>query len=84
MSAEDRYIARRFALKVGILALCALAQWKNGYALTLAILFGIASVIDMALAFYQGVTLRWSRLSYWDETIAFALMSGIATIIAKG
>ncbi len=82
MLPENRYVIRGFALKKIILAAFALPQWRHGVALTLSILFGIASLIDVGLNFFARTPLRYTKLTYWDEAAAFALMSGIAVVIA--
>lgn len=82
MSSQNLYVIRRFILKTGLLTLFALAQWRHGIALTLGILFGTASMIDIGLALYGRTPFRRYQLSYWDEAVAFTLMSCLATAIA--
>lgn len=83
MSPLNRYALQRFALKTAILTVFGLAQWRHGIALTLGVLFGMASMIDIGLAIYAKTPFRRSRLTYWDEAVAFTLMSCIATVIAR-
>ena len=82
MTAENRYVIRRFFLKAGILTFFALAQWRIGFASTLGILFAIASMIDIGIAAFRRIPFRRSQLSYWDEAAALTLMSLAATVIA--
>lgn len=83
MSPENRHVLNRFALKATFLSVFALAQWQTGYALALAVLFAIASMIDIGMSIYLRLPLRLGRLTYWDEAAAFTLMSGIATVIGR-
>lgn len=82
MLPENRYAVQRFALKTAILTVFAAAQWRHGLALTLGVLFGMASMIDIGLALYAKTPFSRSRLTYWDEAAAFTLMSCVATVIA--
>lgn len=83
MIPENRYVLRRFALKTGILSVFALAQWRQGVAITLAILFGISGMLNAAIALYRRSPMRGRCLNYWDEAAAFTLLSGFATLIAR-
>mgnify|MGYP006956612949 CR=1 FL=1 len=82
MDRANRYVIQRFLLKTAILTLFAVAQWRHGVAATLGVLFGMASMIDIGLALFGKTPLRRSRLTYWDEAVAFLLLSSVATAVA--
>ena len=81
MTLENRYAIRRFLLKTWLLGVFALAQGRHSIALTLSMLFGTASLIDVCLALYGGTRFQRYQLTYWDEAVAFALFSLLAIAI---
>lgn|GEM_PF-3444361 len=83
MNSENSYVIRRFALKSVILAVFALPQWRRGYILTVGVMFAIAALIDVGIAFYRRTPIRQERLSYWEEAAAFTLMSGLCVVVAR-
>ena len=82
MSFENRYVVRRFILKVIILAVFAAVQWPHGNLFTIALLFGFAGVTDIGLALLARTPFRHTCLTYWDEAAVFlslnAFMIGAA------
>jgi hypothetical protein len=50
MTLENRYVVQRFILKAIILTIFASLQWRRGILLTVAMLFGFTSMMDVGLA----------------------------------
>ena len=75
--ADNIYVVRRFAIKLVIISVFALAQsfapW--GFVRALVVLFGFAALIDVGLALLLKQRFKFRALSYWDEAGMFFLLA---------
>jgi len=75
---RTRYVFARTALKLGLLALFATAQWGRGRGLSqpLGTLLLLSALLDGIIALVRRERFRSSVLTYWDE-MAFFLVCGL-------
>jgi len=84
MTAADRHAVNRFLLTALILSAVALFRWREGAWRVAALLFLSASALDAVIALARGDPLRAPMLTYWDEAVAFLLLSGLTAAIWMG
>lgn len=84
MTRANRHVLHRFALKASLLAAFALLRWEEDLWDVATRLFLSAAVLTAFLAVIHRNRPFEQSLTYWDETIAFLFLSGLAAAIWIG